>query len=187
MAKTFVMKPLHTAYDNLGSWRTVHDSLSGVVRFQLDQRRGILTSILLFILCILAAIWLAGVKSNTGNDGARIAGAWILATTGVVVPMIISSHGISEHSKGDLMRYNVNEDVLDLPRVGRSIENARQRVYFSSEHYIGLHQHVFELNLVLDGQRIKFLSSIFPNGFRSITKPLESLGFAVNHQKIKLK
>jgi len=160
-----------------------------MVRFQFDQRRGILTSTILFILCIIGAFVLASIRGNWVNDDARIACVWFVAALGVIVPLIIVLHGILERSKGDLMRYSIHEDVLEMPRMGRSIENARQRVYFSFEHYTGSgvpDNHVYELNLVLDGQRIKFLSSIFDNGFQSITKPLESMGFAVNRQKIKI-
>ncbi|MBC7980524.1 MAG: hypothetical protein H7Y36_08180 [Armatimonadetes bacterium] len=158
-----------------------------MVLFQFDQRRGTYTSILLFILCIAAAFWLSSIVIDTGNEGGRTAGVWILAATGVVVPLIIFFHGLSERSKGDLMRYSINEDVLELPRIGQSIDHAKQRVYFSYEHYIGSGDAFFELNLVVDGQRIKFLSSIFGNGLRPITKPLEEMGFAVNHHKIKIK
>jgi hypothetical protein len=157
-----------------------------VVRFQFDPRRGILASVLLFIFCSLAAYWLAGVRSNIGNDGARIVGVWVLALTGVVVPAVILAHGFSERRKGDLMRYRLHEDSLELPRLDRTIENARQRVYFSSEHYVGPSDHFFELNLVLDGQRLKFLASIEKNAFRTVTRPLEGLGFAVNYQKIRI-
>jgi hypothetical protein len=180
------MKQLHTSYSNLGSWRQVRDPLSGVIRFQFDQKRGVLTSILLFTLCMLAAMWLASIRSNTGNDGARIAAVWILAATGVIIPLIIVFHGVSEQSKGDLIRYCIDQDVLELPRIGQSIDNARRRVSFSSENYTNRKDHFYELNIVLDGQRMKFLSSNLLNGFRSITKPLEAIGFAVSYQKIKI-
>lgn len=180
------MKQLHTSYSNLGSWKSVHDHSSGVVSFQFDQRRGIFSSIFLFLLCILAAIWLSNIRSNAGNDGARVAGVWLLSVTGVAVPLIIITHGVLERRKGDLIRYDMSKDVLSLPRIERTVQEARQRVNFSSEHYAGSEHHSFELNLVLDGERIKFLSSIEGNAFKSIIKSLESLGFSVSHQKIKI-
>jgi hypothetical protein len=157
-----------------------------VIRFQFDPGPGILTSILVFILCALAVIGLATIRSNTGNDGARLVGIWIVAATGILTPLVILARGMKECRKGDLLRYRIHGDVMELPRENRSIENARQRVYFSSEHYSDGSNHFFEFNLVLDGQRLKFLSSSVANGFRSIAKPLETLGFPVNHQKITI-
>jgi len=180
------MTRLHNSYNNLGSWKQVHDPSSGVVRFQFDRKPGIIKSILLLILCTLAAIGLTNIRSNSGNNGARIAGIWLVAATGIFTPLGILAHGLMQRREGDLLRYRPQDDFMEFPRMGLSIENAKQRVYFSSEHFTNSSHHFFEFNLVLDGQRVKFLSSIAANGFRSIAKPLEALGFAVNHQKIKI-
>lgn len=181
------MKQLHTSYSNLGSWRAIRDSNSGQLRIQFDQRRGIITSILLFVLCLIATVWLCGAENSSSNDGAKVAGIWIVSLTGLAVPLGILSYGASQKKKGDLIRYNIKEDILELPRIQTTIEKARQRAYLSSEHFSNMSDHFFELNLVIDGQRTKFLSSSVANGFRNIVKPLESVGFAVNHQKIKIK
>lgn len=157
-----------------------------MVRIEFNQKGGIVISILLFIFCAIGAMWLAKFRSDAGNEGARVAGVWIVSITGVVVPLVILAYGASERRKGDLMRYFPDDDVLEFPRMVRSIENAKQRVYFSSEHYTNQGEHFFELDLVVDGERIKFLSSNAINGFRSITKPLEAIGFAVNHQRISI-
>ena len=67
------MKRLHTSYSNLGSWRTIHNIPSGVVRVLFDQRRGIYTSIVLFILALVAAIWLSGVLGKNPQAANQIA------------------------------------------------------------------------------------------------------------------
>jgi len=182
-----LMKQLHTSYSNLGSWTTIRDDPAGVVRIVFDQRRGIYTSVALFILCVAAAIWLAGLHSEAGNDGARLAGVWILGITGIAVPVSILLYGRSAASKGDYIRFDSGRNYLVLPRLSQSIERARERVYFSSEHFTDTNSHFFELNLVLDGERVKFLSSSVANGFKSIVRTLEQAGFAVNHQKIRIK
>ena len=139
----------------------------------------------LFILCTAAGIRLAGITTDAGNDGARVAGVWILGITGIAVPMGILLYGRSATRNGDYMRYDSRRDLLELPQVNQSIERARERVYFSSEHFTDSDNHFYELNLVLDGQRTKFLSSSVANGFKSVTRTIEQAGFAVNHQKIR--
>jgi hypothetical protein len=180
------MKRLHTSYSNLGSWRTIHNIPSGVVRVLFDQRRGIYTSIVLFILALVAAIWLSGLKVNTENNNLRITGVWILMITGVAVPLIILLYGWFQTRKGDYIRYDTSHNILNLPHIDQSIERAKERCYFSSEHFTDNSDHFFELNLVLDGERLKFLSSSVANGFKPIIKTLQELGFSVNHQKIKM-
>jgi hypothetical protein len=180
------MKQLHTTYSNLGPWKEVRDPLSGLIRIKFDQRRGLIICVLLFIFCMPSAVWLAGISNDAGNDGVRIFGVWILAATSIIIPLIIVSLGIREHLKGDLIRYHSDDDILELPRTNQCIKNARQRVIFSSEHYTNCGDNFFEFNVVLDGQRVKFLSSIAINSFKSLTKSLEASGFTVNHQKIKV-
>lgn len=125
-----VLKPLHTTYSNLGSWRRIDDPTSGMVRIEFNQKGGIVISILLFIFCAIGAMWLAKFRSDAGNEGARVAGVWIVSITGVVVPLVILAYGASERRKGDLMRYFPDDDVLEFPRMVRSIENAKQRRVF---------------------------------------------------------
>ncbi|MBK1882866.1 hypothetical protein JIN85_10595 [Luteolibacter pohnpeiensis] len=98
---------------------------------------------------------------------------------------MILAHGRSQIKKGDLLRYHHDTGTLELPRTGVTIENGRYRVWFSSEHFSN-GEHYYEFNIVIDGERTKFLSSTSSNGFKSIAKPLEELGFPVRHQKIKL-
>ena len=181
------MKQLHTSYHNLGSWKVIRDSKSSVIRILFDQRIGIITSTILFVVCSAVAFWLYGINTNSGNDGARIAGVWILAITGILTPLFIIAHGIAQRKKGDLIQYDIKNDVLELPRISTSIDHARARVHFSSEHFTDMSNHFFELNIIIDGQRTKFLSSSVSNGFRNIVEPLNALGFSVNHQKIKIK
>jgi hypothetical protein len=181
------MKRLHTSYSNLGSWRTIRDESSGEFRIGFDQRRGIYTAIILFALCIGGSVWLAGLDTDAGNDGARIAGAWLLGITGLAVPVGILLYGRSASRRGDYLRYSSGRDLLELPQLGQSIQRAKERVYFSSEHFTDNNHHFFELNLVLDGERVGFLSSSVANGFKPVARTLEQAGFAVNHQKIKIR
>ena len=155
------------------------------MRILFSQRIGIINSIVLFVAFSAAAYWLTRLDIDAGNENARVLGLLILGITGIATPLYIITYGITQSRKGDLLRYDINNNVLEIPHISTSIENARQRVYFSSEYFKDYGRHLYELNIVVDGQRIKFISSSVSNGFRDIVKPLESLGFSVNHQKFK--
>lgn len=94
---------------------------------------------------------------------------------------------LAGEKKGDLIIYNTELDFLVFPRLDLKIESANKRMSFSNEHYTNLSNHFFELNIILDGNRIKFISSSQKNGFKIILKWAEVTGFNVLFNKIKIK
>ena len=176
------MKPLHTSYSNLSSWKATADADGEGIRIDFDARPGIIHSVVVFVGCLLAII---GLTQLDARKGKMAAGYAILGITGCVTPICIVAGGMSEKKKGPILLYRTKTDTLQLPRLDRTIESARQCVYFSSEHYSG-GRHLYELNVVINGQRLPFISATSSGNFKPVTKALEGLGFPVNHQKIKV-
>ena len=66
------------------------------------------------------------------------------------------------------------------------MDSATSRLNFSSEHYIKYVRHYFELNLVIDGERVKFLSAHVPKSFSPIRKLMEPRGFRFEDHRVHL-
>lgn len=176
------MKPLHTSYSNLSTWKATVDADGEGIRIDFDARRGIANAVAVFVGCLLGIIGL----SHLDGMKERMPVAYvILGLTGLVTPIIIVASGIREKKKGPILLYRTKTDTLQLPRLDQTIESASQSVYFSSEHYSG-GVHLYELNVVINGQRLPFISTNLRSNFKPVTKVIEGLGFAVNHQKIKV-
>lgn len=176
------MKPLHTSYSNLSSWKATADADGEGIRIDFDTRRGTANAVAVFVGCLLAII---GLTQLDARKGKMAVGYTILGITGCVTPICIVAGGLREKKKGPILLYQTKTDTLQLPRLDRTIEAARQSVYFSSEHYSG-GSHVYELNVVINGERLPFISTTIRSNFKPVTKAIEGLGFAINHQKIKV-
>lgn len=176
------MKPLHTSYSNLSSWKATADADGEEIRIDFDTRRGTVNAVAVFVGCLLAII---GLTQLDARKGKMTVGYIILGLTGIVTPITIVAGGIREKKKGPVLLYRTKTDTMQLPRLDQTIESARQSVYFSSEHYSG-GSHRYELNVVINGQRLPFISATMRSNFKPVTKALEGLGFPVNHQRIKI-
>jgi hypothetical protein len=110
----------------------------------------------------------------------------LLSFVGISVPLGILVWVWKEKSLGDLIQFNSESDIVFLPRNNLIVESAKKRISFSYEHYTNLSDHFFELNLVLDEQRIRFASSSQKNGFAIVIKEIEKMGFSVSRNKIKI-
>ncbi len=177
------MERLHTSYGNLGSWRLSKLADSIVIKY--NPAPAIITCSIVCILCGLSAYWLFGVVTDTNQSKINLA-IGTLITAAVLYPTATLLYIASQYKKGDLIHFTPSTNTLNIPRIGLSIDNAMNRVYFSQEHFTDGNNHFFEYNIVIDGERHKFLSSSVSNGFKSVRSKLDKLGFHTQNQKIRL-
>ena len=179
------MKPLHTSYSNLSSWRVVSADAAGEeLRIEFDTRRGTVNAIAVLVGCVLAIIGLTHLHARKTNKAMMPVAYVILGLTGSVTPLLIVAGGIREKKKGPVLTYRPATDTMRFPRLDQTIESARETVHFSSEHYAG-GTHRYELNVVIHGKRLPFISTNVSANFKPVTKALGRWGFAIGHQKIK--
>jgi len=175
------MKPLHTSYSNLGSWKLDRAADGSEVYLSYHPKPIIATAIFVFVFCcaaaILAAIYL---PPRAGIKGVSIG---ILALTGIAVPTIMTAYAYAAVKRGPLLAYRPSTDTLIVSEPALEITPASERISFSSEHFID-GDHRFEFNLVVDGERNKFLSSI--SSFKRLAKQIDEMGFQVSDHKVKL-
>ena len=109
----------------------------------------------------------------------------IFILTGLVVPGIMMTRAHDLAGKNPLLSYQPSNDTLRIAEPSLEITPASGRVSFSFEHFIK-HDHYFELNLVLDGERRKFLSPLSPDPFHPLARQIREMGFRVAEQTVKL-
>ncbi len=142
----------------------------------------IFSAALLFLLCIAgAALLYFTLPPSVEMKGAAVG---FVAATGVAVSSAMAAYAASRSKKGPLLTYQASRDILFVSEPPLEISNAYQRVSFSRERfYDGEYHH--EFNLVVDGERKKFLSSS-DDSFSKISDFVGELGFYVSEHKIKL-
>ncbi|WAC19314.1 hypothetical protein OVA24_18975 [Luteolibacter sp. SL250] len=175
------MKPLHTSYSNLGSWKPDRSPDGAELYLRYHARPIVTGAIFLFLICCIAAVLAAvhlppDVKMKEGLIG-------IIILTGIVVPVVMVAHAAAAVKKGPLLSYHVSTDTLLVSDPPAKITPASERVSFSSEHFSD-GDHRFEFNLVVDGERRKFLSSI--SSFKNLSRHIREMGFQVSEHKVKL-
>lgn len=173
------MKPLHSSYHNLGSWRMLGKARDAEIRIVYHARPQILSAALLFFLCMAAA---AVMYFKLPSGGAVVG---IAAGTGIVVPAIMVAYALSRSKKGPILTYQAPADILLVSEPPMEIPHAYQRVSFSRERFQDGDDYGHEFNLVVDGERKKFLSSS-SDSFSKISGFVTEMGFRVTEQKIKL-
>ncbi len=175
------MKPLHTSYDNLGSWTMVGNHGSPETRVVYHALPVIVRGALVFLLCVAGAALLYFKLPPQEMKGVAIG---IVVATGIITPAIIAAYVVNQTRKGPLLVYQASKDILVVSEPPLKIPSAYQRVSFSHERfYDGEYRH--EFNLVVDGERKKFLSSSV-DSFSKISRFVGEMGFRVSEHKIKL-
>lgn len=173
------MKRLHTSYHNLGSWKLVREPDHSALHIVYNAKPVILPAVLVFVLCGAFAAHVAQLPIASGKALA----VGILAATGILVPAYMAYYSITEAGKKPLLTYRPTEDLLIVRDPALEIQGAYQRVSFSSEHFIE-GEHYFEFNIVIDGERRKFLSAN-ANRFKRLIRDLNAMGFYVSERTIK--
>jgi hypothetical protein len=175
------MTPLHNSYNNLGCWKLVRDS-DLKLHVIYNSRVAYISAIILFLLCALfVGLLLHHLPSSSGKSLAVA----IISATGVLTPGFMICYAKNQAEKGPLLTYNPSEDLLYVREPAAEIQGACQRVSFSSEHFKKHSEHYFEFNIVIDGERKKFLSSV-SDSFRQLTRDINEMGFYVSRHTIKL-
>ncbi|HVJ47391.1 MAG TPA: hypothetical protein VM511_13455 [Luteolibacter sp.] len=175
------MEPLHSSYSNLDPWKLERDRNGCGARIVFDFRWAVIKSVLLFVVCLIGSI-LAAVHLPADGFRDQIIGICLL--TGVVVSPFMIARASRSRKRAPLLVYDAAADFIDISKPPLKIENASRRVAFSSEDFSLQRGRGFELNLVLDGRRKKFLSSI--SNFRRLAGDLREMGFQVFEYKVKL-
>jgi hypothetical protein len=119
--------------------------------------------------------------------GLEIRNPMILGTlaAGTAAAAGIAAHALAVLRKPPLLNYQKAADTLVIARPAHQIANASDRVEFSSEHFIGADNgNRYELSLVLDGERRKFLSSLL--SFNRLASQINQMGFRVSEYTVKL-
>jgi len=176
------MKPLHASYHNLGSWTMVGEPGASEFRIVYHAFPVIASAVFLFLLCMAGAALLHfTLPPSVEMKGVAVG---FVAATGIAVPAIMAAYAVSRSKKGPLLTYRASRDILLVSEPPLEISNAYQRVSFSRERfYDGEYRH--EFNLVVDGERKKFLSSS-DDSFSKISGFVGEMGFYVSEHKIKL-
>lgn len=175
------MKRLHSSYHNLGSWKFVREQGGAELRMVYNARPVCGGALFLSLLCALFA-WLlnAHLPATSGKPLAVI----MIVATGILVPVIMIGYARKQIGKKPLLAYRPAEDLLVVREPAMEIKNASRRVSFSLEHFREHSESYFEFNIVIDGVRKKFLSSI-ANSFKSLVRDLNEMGFDVSDHYIK--
>lgn len=174
------MKRLHNSYGNLQAWRGNRCKEAKFTKVVFDWKRTIFLAVSIVAFCayVSSFCW-----ERYSEQGLKIL-FWFSILIGVLVPLILILWVIFERSKDDLITYDHRNDCISFPRIDLIVVNARGRVSFSFEHYTDGSDHFFEFNLVVDRERVAFLSSSVSNGFDEIIKEVEYMGFLVTRTKI---
>jgi hypothetical protein len=177
------MKPLHTTYHNLGSWKMVGAARDPEVHIVYHALPVILSGLLVFSLCMAAAAALYfKLPPEEEKKGLVVC---FVAGIGVVVPSSMTAYAVSRSKKGPILTYKSPGDVLLISEPSLEITNAYQRVSFSFERYWdGGRNDRYEFNLMVDGERRKFLSSSV-DSFSKISGFVTEMGFRVSKHTIK--
>lgn len=176
----FPVKRLHTSYHNLGSWKLVREPDHSALHIVYNAKPVILPAVLVFVLCGVFAAHVAQLPIASGKAFA----VGILAITGILVPAGMGFYAFTETGKKPLLTYRPTDDLLIVRDPALEIQGAYQRVSFSSEHFLDGGAHYFEFNIVVDGERRKFLSSN-ANRFKRLARDLNEMGFYVSEQTLK--
>ena len=176
------MNRLHSSYHNLGSWKLVREGKGAKLHIVYNAQSTYIGAAVLFALCILFAWLLYRYLPDTSGKSIALT---IISATGVLSPGIMAGYAMSQTGKKPLLTYIPAEDLLIVREPAAEIHGAYQRVSFSSEHFKEHSDHYFEFNIVIDGERRKFLSSI-ANSFKRLSRDLGEMGFYVSENVIKL-
>lgn len=173
------LKAIHSSYSNLGAWKVFQDNEILSVRF--NQKQIIWGSVIIALLCFIGG---SVFYYLTRHDDFGVLGLIIGFGVGILVPFLFLANASSEKQKGDLLKYDLERDLLEL-RGGIIIENAKDRVVFSYEHYDGSNgDYDSELNKVVDGNRSGFIHHIGSRGScENIALSLADVGFRVEYTK----
>lgn len=176
------MNRLHTSYHNLGSWKLVREQGGSKLFIVYNTRSTYIGAIILFVLCALFAFLLHRHLPSTPGKSLALT---IISATGILTPAIMVGYAVNQAGKMPVLTYFQTEDLLIVREPDLKIQGACQRVSFSSEHFKELSEHYFEFNILIDGERKKFLSSV-SDCFKGLTRDLNEMGFSVSKHFIKL-
>lgn len=176
------MKRLHSSYHNLGSWKCVREHGGAEIRIVYNAKPVYGGALFLSFLCALFA-WL--LNAHLPATSAKPLAVMIMVATGILTPAIMIGYARKQTGKKPLLAYQPAEDLLVLREPAMEIKNACRRVSFSLEHFREHSESYFEFNIVIDGVRKKFLSSI-ANSFNGLVRDLNEMGFDVSDHYIKL-
>jgi len=167
------MDPLHKSYSNTRTWKFQHMDGNEVLRF--DATGNKISSTLVSLICIvLGCVCFYFIEEKLG---------WMILAISCATSVLVSAIGMyvrkTEEKKPDLLIYRPASGEVKFPREGKIIPNAQSVLSFSHERHEGGKYGAYELNYVIDNERLPFLKSI--NSFRKITRNLERMGFSVTY------
>lgn len=176
------MKPLHTSYSNLGQWTTVQSSDKNSLSVVYNFRGALIAASMISTLCVV----LSSFAYLHVSGEARVLFLVIGIGTALLVSGIICATAFDEKGRGAILTYDRLADTLTIRDFGETVVGARKKVLFSDEAYPDTDGGKYELNLVINGERRKFLSHTCSNGFDSILRFAEMIDFeVVRHEEKK--
>ncbi len=177
------MKPLHSSYGSAGPWKLERAADGSELRLNFNARPTHIAAGVLLAICSGAALFISfQLPPDAHMKGAMIA---IFLLTGLTVPGIMAARAHEESGRNPLLTYLPGPDILRVSAPAMEISPASGRVSFSFEEFIR-QGHSFEFNLVVDGERTKFLSALSADPFRALRSQISEMGFHVSGHVIKL-
>tara|TARA_B100001093_G_scaffold461501_1_gene475995 strand:+ start:389 stop:916 length:528 start_codon:yes stop_codon:yes gene_type:complete len=169
------MKPLHTSYNNLSSWKFYNDN--GAVTLKFNFLMNTVKTILVSILCASFGIAVYVYSDNSDSYLALV----ICIPTAILVSCIGAYKHLSEKNKPHMFIYNKYTGIVDFPQINKTIPDAKAVLSFSHERYQGGNQNGcnYVFNYVIDGIRHPFLKHLY--SLKKISKRMERMGFTVTY------
>ncbi len=177
------MKPLHSHYATPGPWKLDRAADGSELHLNFNAKPTYIAAGVLLAICFGAALFISlRLPPEADIKGAMIA---IFLLTGLAVPAVMAARVHEESGKNPLLSYLPGPDILKVSVPAMEISPASVRISFSFEEFIQ-HHHRFEFNLVVDGERMKFLSALSADPFRPLRRQISEMGFHVSGHVVKL-
>ena len=175
------MKPLHQSYSNMGNWKFVMNSKNGDLEVGYDTRPVVIGGIIVITLCIALAL----IGYNIAESEHKVLFLIIGIGTAFVTGCLILATALSEKSNGPILVYSPSSDTLKIRDLKKTVSSASENVEFSSEKYrnknnTNLHYRA-EFNIIIDGERLKFLSHIYSEKFSPLISFAKKAKIRISH------
>ena len=184
------MKPLHTSYSNTGAWKFVIDKRTNNLTVVYNSKVVIISALIISAICI--GFGLLGYNYVEAEQ--KILFLIIGIGTAFLLCATMLGTAFSENSKGPILTYSKSSDTLKIRDLKKTIAQASHNVAFSCEKYKSKDGfsdedggYRCEFNVLINGERTKFLSHSYINGFSPLIQFSVKAGIRVYHHTIEEK
>lgn len=167
------MEPLFQNYSSMHSWELL--KINQIYELHRSGRGVFLGYFVFSLILVVVGVVVLVVR----GDGFGVSASYVAFVAAAVFLAIGFFHSSSVKRSGPIFSYNPAEGIIEFDSL--KVRDALERLTFSYEVHRGTSNYPnSELNLILDGERRRFLSSRGENvTLEKVVKELEALGFGV--------